>query len=350
MAWATACASRRRNSEPLKPTARAPLSLRLWPRSLTFRVIAFSTVWAILTLVVIFTLITTLYRQASERGFDSLLSAHLFNLIGSIGISDTGALTGAPDLGDLRFSEPNSGWYWSVEPASEGVHGDLHSSSMTSKIPSPSVAEVPFNASFQRSYSAEGIDGEQLEVFESEFVLDAKNRAARFRVMGNQSELEQEIATFQRRLLTYLSLFGVGMVETGHFALVLAFALSLVQTIVPLFGARLDNQRLMAVGGPVAITGFALTALSFAALASAYASSDFSVASVWENSHSLQPMIYKITGTWGNHEGSMLLWVLILTFFGALVAVFGNNLPATLKANVLAVQGMSPAMARPASR
>ncbi|MBZ9996058.1 MULTISPECIES: heme lyase CcmF/NrfE family subunit [unclassified Mesorhizobium] len=129
------------------------------------------------------------------------------------------------------------------------------------------------------------------------------------------------------------------MVETGHFALVLAFALSLVQTIVPLFGARLSNQRLMAVGGPVAVTGFALTALSFAALASAYASSDFSLANVWENSHSLQPLIYKITGTWGNHEGSMLLWVLILTFFGALVAAFGSNLPATLRANVLAVQG-----------
>ncbi|RWB74697.1 MAG: heme lyase CcmF/NrfE family subunit [Mesorhizobium sp.] len=130
------------------------------------------------------------------------------------------------------------------------------------------------------------------------------------------------------------------MVETGHFALVLAFALSLVQMLVPLVGARTGNQRLMAVGGPVTITGFALTALSFTALASAYAGSDFSVANVWENSHSLQPMIYKITGTWGNHEGSMLLWVLILTFFGALVAVFGNNLPATLKANVLAVQGM----------
>ncbi|TIN93574.1 MULTISPECIES: ATP-binding protein [Mesorhizobium] len=213
--------SRRRNSEPLKPIARTPLSLRLWPRSLTFRVIAFSTVWAILTLVVIFTLITTLYRQASERGFDSLLSAHLFNLIGSIGISDTGALTGAPDLGDLRFSEPNSGWYWSVEPASEGVHGDLHSSSMTRTIPSPSVADVPFNASFQRSYSAEGIDGEQLEVFESEFVLDAKNRAARFRVMGNQSELEQEIGTFQRRLLTYLGLFGIGMIAINAIAILL---------------------------------------------------------------------------------------------------------------------------------
>lgn len=215
--------SRRRKAEPLptNPTVSRRLSLRAWPRSLTFRVIAFSTVWAILTLVVIFTLITTLYRQASERGFDSLLSAHLFNLIGSIGISDSGALTGSPDLGDLRFSEPNSGWYWSVEPASEGVHGDLHSSSMTRTIPSPDVADVPFNANFQRSYAAQGINGEELVVFESEFVLDAKNRAARFRVMGNKTELEQEIETFQRRLLTYLGLFGIGMIAINAIAILL---------------------------------------------------------------------------------------------------------------------------------
>jgi len=130
------------------------------------------------------------------------------------------------------------------------------------------------------------------------------------------------------------------MVEIGHFALVLAFALALVQTVLPLLGARTGDTRMMAVGGPVAVTGFAMTALSFVALVSAYVRSDFSVVSVWENSHSLQPLLYRITGTWGNHEGSMLLWVLILTFFGALVACFGANLPATLKANVLAVQGM----------
>ena len=129
------------------------------------------------------------------------------------------------------------------------------------------------------------------------------------------------------------------MVETGHFALVLAFALALVQSVVPLAGARTGNSRMMAVGGPVAVTGFALVALAFAALAVSYARSDFSVANVWENSHSLKPFIYKITGTWGNHEGSMLLWVLILTFFGALVAMFGGNLPATLRAGVLSVQG-----------
>ncbi len=71
----------------------------------------------------------------------------------------------------------------------------------------------------------------------------------------------------------------------------------------------------------------------------AYVVSDFSVANVAENSHSTKPLIYRISGVWGNHEGSMLLWVLILSLFGAAVAVFGNNLPATLKANVLSVQG-----------
>lgn len=129
-------------------------------------------------------------------------------------------------------------------------------------------------------------------------------------------------------------------VEIGHFALVLAFALSLVQFTVPLVGAHIGDHRMMAVGGPTAVAGFALTALSFAVLTYAYIVSDFSVVNVWENSHSQKPMLYKVTGTWGNHEGSMLLWIVILAAFGALVAWFGRNLPATLRANVLAVQGL----------
>ncbi len=128
-------------------------------------------------------------------------------------------------------------------------------------------------------------------------------------------------------------------IELGHFALVLAFALALVQMCVPIIGGQLKNETLMRVGEPTAMAGFALIALSFAALLSAYVLSDFSVLNVWENSHSAKPLLYKITGTWGNHEGSMLLWVLILAFFGALVALFGRNLPLTLRANVLGVQG-----------
>lgn len=169
----------------------------------------------------IFTVISSLYRQTSERGFDSLLSAHLFNLIGSVGVSDGGTLTGGPDLGDLRFSEPESGWYWSVEPVSKGLVGQLRSSSMTEPIISPGPGDVPFNSEFQRHYRAAGINGEELEVFESEVVLDSQNRIARFRVMGNRTELEDEISGFERRLFTYLSLFGLGMIAINAIAILL---------------------------------------------------------------------------------------------------------------------------------
>jgi hypothetical protein len=190
-------------------------------RSLTFRVIALSTVWAVLALIVIATVISTLYRQASERAFDSLLSAHLFNLIGSVSVTEAGQLTGSPDLGDLRFSEPESGWYWSVEPVSGGLAGNLHSISMTKPLASPPSTEVPFNRDFQRSYTAHGILDEQIEVFENEFVLDSKNRVARFRVMGNRTELENEIAGFQRQLATYLGVFGIGMIAINAAAILL---------------------------------------------------------------------------------------------------------------------------------
>jgi signal transduction histidine kinase len=202
-------------------TGKPSLAMTVGPRSLAFRVIAFSTGWAILALIVISAVISTLYRQASERGFDSLLSAHLFNLIGSVGVSESGSLTGSPNLGDLRFSEPNSGWYWAVEPASDSVTGELRSPSMTGAIPSPPPSEVPFNARFQRSYLADGLAGEDITVIETEFELDAQGRIARFRAMGNRTELEAEIGIFERRLFTYLSLFGVGMIAINAIAILL---------------------------------------------------------------------------------------------------------------------------------
>jgi cytochrome c-type biogenesis protein CcmF len=126
--------------------------------------------------------------------------------------------------------------------------------------------------------------------------------------------------------------------ELGHYALVLALGLALVQACVPIVGARKNDPTLMAVAGPTAVAQFCFVAFAFVALILCYVRSDFSVVNVFENSHSAKPLIYKITGVWGNHEGSMLLWVLILSVFGALVALFGANLPARLKANVLGVQ------------
>ena len=127
------------------------------------------------------------------------------------------------------------------------------------------------------------------------------------------------------------------LIEAGHFALALALGLSLVQFVVPLWGTRSNDAVLISVGGPVALGVFACVALAFSALTYAYATSDFSVMNVVENSHSAKPFIYKLTGVWGNHEGSMLLWILILAAFGAVVAL-SDAVPPRLRANTLAVQ------------
>ncbi|MFT4118255.1 heme lyase CcmF/NrfE family subunit [Bradyrhizobium sp.] len=126
--------------------------------------------------------------------------------------------------------------------------------------------------------------------------------------------------------------------ESGHYALVLALGLALIQSVVPLIGARLRDTALMNVARSAALAQLLFVGASFAALVTLHVTSDFSVANVYENSHSLKPLIYKVTGVWGNHEGSMLLWVSILALFGGLVAAFGNNLPLSLRAHVLAVQ------------
>ncbi|RXH36557.1 heme lyase CcmF/NrfE family subunit [Bradyrhizobium zhanjiangense] len=126
--------------------------------------------------------------------------------------------------------------------------------------------------------------------------------------------------------------------ESGHYALVLALGLALIQSVVPLIGARLRDVALMNVARSTALAQLLFVGASFTALVMLHVNSDFSVANVYENSHSMKPLLYKITGVWGNHEGSMLLWVSILALFGGLVAAFGNNLPLSLRAHVLAVQ------------
>src|ERR1700731_3763155 len=126
--------------------------------------------------------------------------------------------------------------------------------------------------------------------------------------------------------------------ELGHYALTLALGLALIQGIMPIIGTRTNDPVLMSIAAPAALAQFVFVAIAFLALAECYVASDFSVLNVYENSNSAMPLIYRLTSIWGNHEGSMMLWVSILAFFGALVALFGTNLPATLKANALAVQ------------
>jgi len=125
--------------------------------------------------------------------------------------------------------------------------------------------------------------------------------------------------------------------EIGQLALCLALALSLVQSAAGLIGVRAAQAR--AIANSSALGMFVFTALAFAALEYAFISSDFSVADVANNSHTLKPMIYKITGVWGNHEGSMLLWVLVLSVYGAAMALFRRG-GEELTSAALGVQGL----------
>ena len=108
------------------------------------------------------------------------------------------------------------------------------------------------------------------------------------------------------------------IIEIGHYALILALATAIIVSLVPLVGARRRDQAMMDVAPIGSLVLFALVAFSFGVLTYAHVVSDFSVKNVWENSHSLMPLIYKYSGVWGNHEGSMMLWLLILALFSAL--------------------------------
>ena len=130
------------------------------------------------------------------------------------------------------------------------------------------------------------------------------------------------------------------LVEIGHFALVLALSVAAVQGTLPLVGAAARNRALMDMARPAAGLQLGLVTLAFAIFIHAHIVSDFSVLNVFENSSLSKPMLYKITGAWGSHEGSMMLWVFMLALFGGLVSFFGRALPASLRARTLAIQGL----------
>jgi cytochrome c-type biogenesis protein CcmF len=128
--------------------------------------------------------------------------------------------------------------------------------------------------------------------------------------------------------------------EIGLFSLIIALFVAAAQATIPLIGASRGDAVWMRVDRPAALMQFLLVALSFGSLIWLHVTSDFSVLNVVENSHTDKPLLYKITGVWGNHEGSMMLWTFILVLYGLAVSVFGRDLPPGLRARALAVQGM----------
>jgi cytochrome c-type biogenesis protein CcmF len=131
--------------------------------------------------------------------------------------------------------------------------------------------------------------------------------------------------------------------ELGHFALALACMLAVAQAVVSLIGAHRRDIKLMQAAPALAVGQLLALGTSFGCLMWSYIVSDFTVLTVAENSNSMEPLLYRITGTWGNHEGSILLWALILALCGGAVATFGGNLPSSLRARVIGVLGATSA-------
>ncbi|WP_265105663.1 sensor histidine kinase [Neorhizobium petrolearium] len=206
------------------------------PRSLTARVLLLATAWSALALVVISIVISQLYRQSAERAFTDLLRAQLYNVINSITIGSDNQLSGSPQLGDLRFSQPETGWYWIIEPLGTFAARPLSSSSLgTSNISVPSILAVPFNNRYERFYPATDAFGNHVLVAETEVVLDGEGRAARFRVSGNLAVVEEDIQAFTRSLYIALAVFGLGSLVVN--------GLAILYGLLPLDGARRTLER-----------------------------------------------------------------------------------------------------------
>lgn len=200
--------------------------------SLTARVLLLASMWSALALVVIALVISTLYRRGAERSFGDLLRAQLYNVINSVSINgENNTLAGSPQLGDLRFSQPDTGWYWVVEPLGNFNAAPLVSSSLgVATLPVPPILEVPFDTRYERFYATTDAAGNRVQVAETEVVLDGEGRAARFRVTGNLDVVEEDIQGFSQSLYLVLVIFGIGSL--------------LVNGVAILFGLRpLDQAR-----------------------------------------------------------------------------------------------------------
>ncbi|MCQ0989595.1 ATP-binding protein [Jiella marina] len=174
-------------------------------------------------LVVVGGLISGLYERTATRGFENLLTAQLYNLVNTVSVDEEGELQGTPDLGDLRYVQPLSGWYWEVVPASANTSGGLSSASLARlSVPEFPLSRAPFDRMYRRSYVTEGPDRQRLHVTETEVVLDAENHAARFRVMGSLATVEDDIAAFDRTLLLYLGGVGLGTILVNVLVILIA--------------------------------------------------------------------------------------------------------------------------------
>ncbi len=187
--------------------------------SLTGRVFLLTTLWSIVATVVVGLFISNLYRKSVERGFQDLLRAQLSSVIGSITVGDQRALSGNPQLGDLRYLQPKTGWYWMVEPLGTYTATPLVSPSLgESHLPIVPENDTPFDKRYERYYTVNDTFGNRVQVAETQVVLDADGRVARFRVTGNTAVVEDDVRRFSYYLYFALFVSGLGGLIINAFA------------------------------------------------------------------------------------------------------------------------------------
>ncbi len=191
--------------------------------SLTTRVLLFATIWAAIALVVIALVISALFRQSAEKGLRDLLRAQLFGAINSVSVDETTKeLTGSPQMSELGFMQPESGWYWSVEPLGDYKTEPLRSDSFEGvTVPTLPNAVAPYNSRFERYYPTQDSLGNDVMVAEAEILLDDEDHSVRFRMIGNHNIVDEEVGSFQRRLYLALGIFGVGSLLVNALAILL---------------------------------------------------------------------------------------------------------------------------------
>ncbi|MDF2369248.1 MAG: ATP-binding protein [Rhizobiaceae bacterium] len=192
------------------------------PRSLAARVLTVATLWAVIALFVTGVLILTSYRNSAERGFRDLLRAQLYNAINSVSLGNNGRLLGTLQLGDLRFSQPDSGWYWIVDVVDNGPPDRIESVSLgNQKVAITDTQTAPFNELYERFYASTDTGGRNVLVAETEVVLGDNGEVARFRVTGNQADVDADVWVFSRQLILFLTVFGLGSLVVNALAILL---------------------------------------------------------------------------------------------------------------------------------
>lgn len=171
--------------------------------------------WTVIAVAMIGFLISADYRNRAEQRFEKVLIANVFALMGAVRQDNDGKLIGSPNLGDARFQQYESGWYWSIK-STVSPENKLSSFSLSSQsLMAPETSK--FNEEFQRQFPKMGPNGTELIVHEAQVILGEGDEVFSFKVAGNKSEIDDDVANFVARLVVILVLFGFSLVLASYF-------------------------------------------------------------------------------------------------------------------------------------